>query len=206
MNAHSTDLRGLLNQLEARLEAFGAPIAGVFRPGADAHHVREMLVTEGLPPHADLVTWWGWHDGVQSPTSPVTDGPGIYYRPATTLLGPWHILGLDEALRIRRFLGEAHWGLPIEQAFPPSWIPILTTDGAGELCADAAAVPEAALHIRDEGYLGGERPLFLSIGELVACMVEAFDAGHVVLGQDGAGTPWLDTQALAGGQRRLAWW
>jgi hypothetical protein len=64
-------MRELLEELEARLRAFGAPIAGAFLPGASPERVRSALEAEGVSAHEDLVAWWSWHDGAA-----IDDGPG----------------------------------------------------------------------------------------------------------------------------------
>ena len=188
------------------MRAFGAPVTAALRPGATPEQVRALLAAGGLTPSGDLVTWWGWHDGAEVDAAPIESGPGLHYRAENTLFGPWHILSLGEALRIRRWQLEVHHGLSIEQAFPESWLPVLTTDGAGDLCADTAAPGPTPLHIRDEGYLGGEPPKFSSLSELVGCILEVFAAGLVVPADWDPRVPSADLATLAADQRRLMIW
>ena len=204
----SSDLRARLDELEERLRAFGAPLTAALRPGARPEKVRALMAAERLPPADDLVTWWSWHDGAEVDATTLESGPGLHYRAENTLFGPWHILSLAEALRIRRWQLEAHRGLTIEQAFPASWLPVLTTDGAGDLCANTGAPAPAptSLHIRDEGYFGVEPPKFSSLSELVQCILEVFDAGLVVPAQWDPRVPSADLARLPADQRRLVVW
>src|SRR4051794_37108482 len=129
-------LSSLLAELEQRLRDFGAPITEAFRPGLAPERVAEELAREGLAPHVDLLVWWGWHDGAEIDAPPLEPGPSIYLRAENTLLGPWHLLSLAEAVRVRRWLRETHDAAGIGGVFPASWVPVLVTDGGGELCAD----------------------------------------------------------------------
>ncbi len=60
----NTELLGALESLEARLTTLGAPVVGHFNPPLPESVVSEALRALGVPAHPDLVTWWGWHDGV----------------------------------------------------------------------------------------------------------------------------------------------
>src|SRR5262249_14422318 len=117
----------------------------------------------------------------------------------------WHLLSLAEATRTRRWIRDAYGAPAVERLFPQSWIPLLTTDGAGELCADTAAAGAAPLQIHDEGYLGGGPPHFASLAEFVAMSIEAFDRGLVGGAPDGR-LPWIDDRALQTDLRRLIMW
>ena len=81
-------MRALFAELEARLRAFGAPIAGAFLPGdRRPMRVRAALEAEDVPAHEDLVAWWSWHDGAEVDAPAIDDGPGIYFRAENT--EPW---------------------------------------------------------------------------------------------------------------------
>jgi hypothetical protein len=201
----AADLSALLDELELRLRAFGAPIAEAFRAGAAPGRVREALAAEGVTPHDDLVTWWGWHDGAAVDAQPMGSGPFIHRRSENLLVGGWHLLPLSEAVAIRRWFRETYTAATVERLFPQSWMPVLTTDGAGELCADTAAAGPAPLHIHDEGYLGGEPPHFASLAEFVTAAIDAFDRG-LVGGAEDPRLPWIRDAALQTELRRLIIW
>jgi hypothetical protein len=194
------ELRDLLEELEARLRAFGAPIAAAFLPGTAPERVRAALDAEGVPAHEDLVAWWGWHDGVTIDAPQVDEGPGIFFRGENTLLEPWHVLSLEEALRNRR------WFRGVDDRLPAEWIPVALVDGRPVLLADAGAEGPAPLHILDEAQLGLPPVLFASLHEFVALVVGAFDAGAVRPSPMDARAPAADPERLGGELRRLAFW
>lgn len=101
MSGSPPDLRSQLETLEQSLHAFGAPIAGAFRRGSAPEQVREKLEQEGVAAAEDLVTWWSWHDGAEIAAPAVDSGAGVYLRPENTLVSPWHVLSLAEAIRSR---------------------------------------------------------------------------------------------------------
>jgi hypothetical protein len=140
----------------------------------------------------ELVEWWSWHDGAEVDALPVADGPGIYYRGENTLLEPWHVLSVDDAVRIRR------WYRATAPFVGPAWVPVLDTDGAGTLFADE----RGALQILDEGV----REQFASLREFVELAVRAFDAGAVRPSAMNARAPAADHAKLDGDLRRLTSW
>lgn len=194
----SAPLRALLEQLEDRLRAFGAPVVDAFRPGAPLEQVRAAIAAEGLSAHDDLVTWWGWHDGSDAGgVAADYSGPGIYFRQENTLVGPWHVISLDDALRIRRW-----WRSTAPQLVPEDWLPVLQFEGTPVLCADDAA----ELHILDEGFPEPPPPQFGSLAEFVAAVIRLFDEGLVVPHPEDERVPWFDAASLEGDLRRLCFW
>jgi hypothetical protein len=194
------ELRESLDELDARLRAFGAPIAGAFRPGAAPGRVRSALESEGVPAHDDLVAWWGWHDGADIDAPPLEDGPGLFFRAENTLLEPWHVLSLDDALRNRRWLRS------VDDRLPEAWIPIALVDGQPVLLADAGAAGPAPLHVLDEGQLGPPPVQFASLQEFADLVVAAFDTGAVRASPMDERAPAADPERLSGELRRLAFW
>jgi len=190
----------LLEELEARLRAFGAPIAEALLPGAEPERIRAALEAEGVPAHRDLVAWWSRHDSAASDAPPVDHGPGIFFRAENTLLEPWHVLSLKEALRNRRWFRE------LDDRLPAEWIPVALVDGRPVLLADAGAEGAAPLHILDEGQLGRPPVLFASLREFIELVVRAFDAGAVRPSPMDARAPAADYERLDGELRRLAVW
>jgi hypothetical protein len=186
----SAPLRALLEQLEDRLRAFGAPVVDAFRPG--------VLVPEALRVHDDVVTWWGWHDGADAgDVAADYTGPGIYFRPENTLIGPWHVISLGDALRIRDW-----WRDAAPQLLPESWLPVLQFEGTPVLCADESG----ALHVLDEGSPEPVPPQFSSLADFVESVLRLFDEGLVVPHPEDGRVPWFDAAALEGDLRRLCFW
>lgn len=58
------ELLAALETLEARLTTLGALVVEQLNPPLPESVVSEALRALGVPAHPDLVTWWGWHDGV----------------------------------------------------------------------------------------------------------------------------------------------
>jgi Mg-chelatase subunit ChlD len=197
-NVRGAPLRAPLEELQDRLTAFGAPIVDAFRPGASPERIRAALDAEGLRPHEDVVTWFGWHDGAGG--GEVADdysGPGIYFRPENTLVGPWHVVSLDDALRIRRW-----WRAAAREQVPETWLPVLQFEGTPVLCADT----DAALHVIDEGFPAPSPPQFSSLADFVTAVIRLFDEGLVVSHPEDERVPWFDAASLEGDLRRLCFW
>ena len=194
------ELRPLLAALDDQLTDYGAPIAAAFRPGLPPERVRDELEAEGLAAHEDLVAWWSWHDGATgSDVAPDYSGPGIFYRPETTLIGPWHALSLSDSLRIRRWYRE--------QGMMATWVPVLQFEGQPVLSAETASPGgDAPLHIVDEGVLPGTPPQFASLADFVRTVLRLFDEGAVAVHPEQPGVPWFDTANLDGDLRRLCFW
>jgi len=200
------ELPALLDELEQRLRAFGAPIAGAFRPGAAPERVREALAAEGVKPHDDLVIWWGWHDGAEVLPPAPSDPPIPPDSGENMLLGPWHVVSLDESVRFRRWQRNEYEALGMGDLIPQSWVPVLVAGEAGELWADVEADGPAPLQIRDEGYLGSEPPQFASLEEFVRLAIRAFDEGLVGPDPMFGTAPGLGDAALQTDLRRLIVW
>jgi hypothetical protein len=192
-------LRPLLDELERRLGEYGAAVIEAFRPGAPAERVRAELEADGLPAHDDLVTWWGWHDGAAGrDVEPGYAGPGIYFRPQTTLIGPWHAISLEDARRIRRWYRD--------QGLMETWVPVLQFEGRPVLCADPYADGDAPLYVVDEGVLPGTPPQFASLADFVRTVLRLFEEGLVVPHPEHLRVPWFEDEALDRDLRRLCFW
>jgi hypothetical protein len=60
-------LADALSRLESILVRSRAAIVPLLHPGIDEAEVTSLLAGVGLSPSAELVTWYGWHDGAGSP-------------------------------------------------------------------------------------------------------------------------------------------
>ena len=145
------ELDAALDRLEQALRGYGAPIADAFRPGLDALYVSDLLRSEGLDPHPDALTWFGWHDAAEiAPPVHADDGSVIRYGCETVLVGPWWMLTLAQSLEYRRMhlqiirdIIERYDDVGNADFAPESWLPIATSEAAGELCLDTAAAGAA---------------------------------------------------------------
>lgn len=66
--ASASLLSSLLADLEIAMFDAGAPLAA--KPGVSEREVREVLRGVGLAPSAELVVWFGWHDGSARDSQP----------------------------------------------------------------------------------------------------------------------------------------
>jgi hypothetical protein len=189
-------LRTLLDELDDRLRRFGAPVVEAFRPGLAEEQVREEAGAAGLAAPADVLAWWGWHDGVDGGVPPEYAGPGVRFRPESTIVRPWHALSLADALRVRRWYVE-------QAAAPPSWLPALHFEGQPLLAVDTDA---GTVHVVDEGFPEPSPPQFASLEELAGSLVRLFDEGLVVPDAEDPRVPALDFARLPADLRRLATW
>jgi hypothetical protein len=207
-NSGGADLSGLLAALEDRLRRFGAPIVEALRPGAPAERVRAELAADGLAAPADLVAWWGWHDGVEGPAVP--EGPGMVERAESVLLDGWRLLSLADALRIRRWTLDDYARAGGGGVVPRSWVPVLHFTGAAYLAADSAVTAGGApLYLVDGGAGLPEpspTPQLGSLEELVTLVVKLFDDGLAGPDPDDPRVPSLRGAPTTEEVRRLTRW
>jgi hypothetical protein len=138
---------GLLDallKLESMLSQSGAAIVPLLHPGIDEFKVVASLQGIGLKPNAEVVTWFGWHDGAGGPGMP---------REAIELVPGGELYGLDDLCR--EYLKErkaaehvAAWAvdqpsrpgslLTADDIWPRSWFPLLRMFGKGYLAVELA--------------------------------------------------------------------
>ena len=211
----SLQLDAALDRLEAALRGYGAPIVDAFRPGLDASYVSDVLRSEGLDPHPDALTWFGWHDAAEiAPPVHADDGTVIRYGGETVLVGPWWMLTLAQSLEYRRMhlqnirdSSERYGDVGAADLAPASWLPIATSEGAGELCLDTAAAGAAPLYVLDpESMHEGTPEQFASLAEFAAAMTRAVEQGHVIPHPHDSRAAMIDSSELPDDLRPLAYW
>jgi hypothetical protein len=211
----SLELEAALARLEEALRGYGAPIVDAFRPGLDASYVSDVLRREGLYPHPDALTWFGWHDAAETaPPVRADDGDVIRYAGETVLVGPWWMLTLAQSLDYRRMhLENISEGIELygeagdASLAPEGWLPIATSEGAGELCLDTTAAGAAPLYVLDpESMREGPPKQFASLAELAAAMTRAVEHGHVVPHPHDSRAAMIDPSELPDDLRPLAYW
>lgn len=205
--ASACDLPQLLRELERRLDAFGAPIVEAFRPGASAEEVRSALAAEGHRAHADMVAWWGWHDGVALGGPPVESGPGVYVRAENTLVEDWHVLSVADAVRTHRAFRDDYGALAASELLPGGWFPILATGAKPTLWVDCSVGDDepAPLYV-DEHLPKPDGPLYASLADFVAMIITAFDKELVRGHPEDVRVPIFDAPRLPDELRRLSYW
>jgi hypothetical protein len=209
------ELNASLERLEGALRGYGAPIVDAFRPGLDPSHVSDALRSEGLDPHPDALTWFGWHDAAEiAPPVRADDGTVVRYGGETVLVGPWWMFTLAQALETRRMhlrilrdVIDLHGDHVNDPALVESWLPIATSEGAGELCLDTAAADAAPLYVLDQESLHEGTPQqFVSLAEFAAAMTRAVEQGHVIPHPFDSRAAMIDSTGLPDDLRPLAYW
>ena len=204
-----------LDRLEQVLRGYGAPVVDAFRPGLDALYVTGLLRSEGLDPHPDALTWFGWHDAAEvAPPVHADDGSVIRYGCETVLVGPWWMLTLAQSLEYRRMhlqiirdVIERYGDVGNADFAPESWLRIATSEGAGELCLDTAAAGAAPLYVLDqESLYEGTPEQFASLAEFAAAMTRAVEQGHVIPHPHDSRAAMIDSSELPDDLRPLAYW
>jgi len=142
------DFLALLNRFEDRVRATGAGVAGLLAPGIPEGRVRAELAEIGMEPAGELVTWFGWHDGLTT-ANPKSWGDGC--------LIAWCPLSLRESIEEwqRQPCGTESW------QWIPTWLPIGLSGGPTRLAVDGTppqavqttvrmAAPDALLFDEDQ--------------------------------------------------------
>lgn len=129
-------LASALERLEERLRREGATVMDLARPGMDAAELDEILSPLGLPAHADLRTWFGWHDGagerLVTPYAQSVLAPGCEFWSAELMAA--------ECVQVRGVCAELaedpDFPWSAEQMWHPSWFPVLRLLGHGLVALD----------------------------------------------------------------------
>ena len=135
--AHLGRLRAGLARLEATWSRFDLPIATSVQPGLSEVAVRETFAGLDLHAPAELVTWFGWHNGA------LTDP---YLREA---MPGWWLLRLDEC--VERFVfhrdpGRGEGWPEVEWLFP-----FMGMDGYRLLAEVQPGSPTTPVHVGPSG-------------------------------------------------------
>ena len=185
----NTELLAALETLEARLRALGAPVVEQFNPPLPESVVSEALRALGVPVHQDLVTWWGWHDGV----------PFDQYVDQGRITEAYWPLNLETATKIWRETSDDD---PDELSPPRELFPVASWENVATLRVNArsGAVLVDDPHRMTEVLFA---PEWGSLLEWVQDAIALFDAGWYRLVGD-----WIqaDPSRWPAGVRRQAHW
>lgn len=134
-------LGALLEEFESEVVARVGPIGERALPPADAEEVRAAFAVFGLTPPSELVTLYGWHNGLPYGAGDVFPTfPFVKFE-----------LALDRYKTYQRVLEEemAHTGLPqgeLSFGAGPGWVPLFP--GQYALAIDCAGPPTEAPRVR----------------------------------------------------------
>ncbi|PVG83941.1 hypothetical protein DDE18_06570 [Nocardioides gansuensis] len=180
------DLGDELGRLGAVLAAAQAPVAAHWRPGLERAEIVSRLEADGVNPHPDLLVWYGWHDGTDTPSA--TDPAGwLLTSPENHLCLSLHVPTLAQASTQRAFdvsfnpEWKKHVGI---EAYRPSWHPVLISSDGWHVCldSDGSAGRPGTLFVFDPQ--AGDDPadperFFPDLTELVATVADAYESGTV---------------------------
>lgn len=199
------DLVDELRSLGPALAAVQAPVVGHWRPGLDRAEIISRLEADGVHPHPDLLTWYGWHDGTDTPSA--TDPAGwLLPCPENHLCLSLHVPTLAQASTQRAFalssnpMSKEYVGI---EAYRPSWHPVLISSNGWHVCldSDGTAGPPGTLFVFDPQ--AGDDPfeperLVPDLAELVSTVVRAYESGAVP-----PVDTWIEPEDLPPDVRRL---
>lgn len=172
-------LRGALDELEgvwADHDMFIREIAG---PGVSEDQIRAELATIDLTPPPELLTWWGWHNGVTDDAPPST-----YY----TQIGveAWSQFSLRDAVRVAaemRIVANdlaSSTGMPVDLFWRREWLPLLTGGGADYFVIRCAEPHLGTLVIKDnDGEAEPDKIDAPSLFDLVSAAVRDIRTGTI---------------------------
>ena len=186
-------LAAALSRLEAILDRSGAAIVPLFHPGIGQPEVLAAFDGIGLRPSAEVVTWFGWHDGAGErgmPTTLIKLVPGGEFYGVHDLCREY-----VQARSAAEYVASNVADLPSKTGFHStaddlwrvSWFPLLRLFGKGYLAVDLGAGDETSpVHIKwhdTDPYLG-EWPTVRAFVETVIYRFEegiyaVNGAGHV---------------------------
>jgi cell wall assembly regulator SMI1 len=181
-------LEAALARLEAILRRAGAAIVPLLHPGIDEAEVTSILAGVGLRPSAEVVTWFGWHDGAGSPGVPSV---AIRFVPGGEFYDLRHLCDEYDMTRSAASDVAAMPGgvFHAEELWRAHWFPLLRLFGKGFLAVDLAGNDSSTspVHVVWHDSDPEERALVAweSVGSFVEAVNDRFNVGVYSFDQDG---------------------
>ncbi len=182
-----SDLSDALSRLESILARSSAAIVPVLHPGLDESEVAHLLGGVGLRPTAEVVAWFGWHDGAGAQGMP---NNMIEVVPGGEFYGLAYLCG--EYLTTRKVASQlgAMPDSPFDakQRWPTHWFPLLRLFGKGFLAVDLAdGGSTSPVHIvwHDSDPKERARVAWPSVAAFVESVIGGFEAGVYSVDQQG---------------------
>lgn len=166
-NLEDLSFAALLDELERRLRAAGTSVPDRLAPGLPDEEVRSRLAEVGLDAPGDLVTWFGWHNGIRPEAPPVGANQLIVEMP----------LSLDQALDdwAERDHGPESW------QWERGWLPLAYHDNADRLAIDCTPpqgqVARAYMWSPHQPFADRTTSDIRPLATVVRWWLEAWDAG-----------------------------
>jgi hypothetical protein len=166
---------GMLDELAARWREQGAAVADDLRPGLPEDEVRSAAEAVGLTLPAEVLVWWGWHDGTGSLTAKSALGLDLLYLPMASAFRLYETERRNAAL-----VADGSDPLSQDDVWPRAWLP-LSTKGAGMMmvcdCGVAEGGPTPIRHVDHEFFDRSHTPVADSLGTAVGWWIDAIDRG-----------------------------
>lgn len=181
-------LADALSRLESILVRSRAAIVPLFHPGIDEAEVTSLLAGVGLSPSAELVTWFGWHDGAGSPGVPSV---AIRFVPGGEFFDLRHLCDEYDTTRSAASDVAAMPGgvFDSEELWRARWFPLLRLFGKGFLAADLGGNDSSTspVHIVWHDSDPEQRSLVAweSLGSFVEAVNDRFNEGVYSVDEDG---------------------
>ena len=157
-------LAAALSRLEAVLDRSGAAIVPLLHPGIGQTEVVAAFDGIGLSPSAEVVTWFGWHDGAGErgmPTTLIELVPGGEFYGVHDLCSEYvqaRRVALEVASNTADLPSKTGFHATADDIWRVSWFPLLRLFGKGYLAVDLGADDETSpVHIKwhdTDPYLG----------------------------------------------------
>ena len=167
----SSEFEELLRRFESAVRDTGAGVAGLLAPGIPEQQVRAELRAVDMEPARELITWFGWHNGLTDP-HPASWGDG--------LLVTWCPLSLEESLEEwrRQDLGPEPW------EWCPTWLPIGLSGSAPRLAVDCTPPQGECAKVRAADPWSGlfdeqQIPSVVGLATVVTWWLDSLEQGHV---------------------------
>lgn len=174
----------LLARFTTALTDTGFRMSDLLAPGLLEGDVRAGLATIEMEPAAELVTWFGWHDGATE-TDPPTWG--------RAKLAVWYPFSLKESMEDwqRQDKGQEVW------QWRPAWLPIAHVGNSARLAVDCSppqrtAATLRAVHPESGWFSDTDAPAVEGFGTAVTWWTVALEKGWIAY--DAAAEEWDDNR------------
>jgi cell wall assembly regulator SMI1 len=189
------ELSGALSRLEGILVQSRAAIVPLLHPGIDQAEVVRLFAGVGLIPSAEVVTWYGWHDGAGAPGLPsvaIDLVPGGEFYDLGYLCGEY-----QQARSAAEYVASTTADLPsmtglrvtADDLWRISWFPLLRLFGKGYVAVDLAhnEGSTSPVHIvwHDSDLEDGARVAWETVGSFVEAVIGRFEEGVYSVDDDG---------------------
>jgi hypothetical protein len=187
-------LADALARLEAILTRSRAAIVPLLHPGIGESEVLETLQGIGLTPSAEVVTWFGWHNGAGQrgmPTTHIELVPAGEFYDLRYLCGEYQE-ARGAAVEVVSTAAElrSRTGLPVtaDDLWRVSWFPLLSLLRKGSVAVDlSAGEATSPVHIvwADSDLEARSRPVWPTIRAFVETVISRFHEGIYSVTDDG---------------------